>query len=51
MERYQTLGASFYRGADACMMVFDVTNSKSFENLKNWKDDFLLQVFSETKVV
>jgi len=36
-ERYQALGSAFYRGADCCMLVYDVTNEESFEKLQNWK--------------
>ena len=25
-ERYQALGTAFYRGAEACVLVFDITN-------------------------
>ncbi|ODV62970.1 Rab family GTPase YPT7 [Ascoidea rubescens DSM 1968] len=42
-ERFQSLGVAFYRGADCCVLVYDVTNSKSFENLSSWKDEFLIQ--------
>ena len=42
-ERYQSLGVAFYRGAEACILVFDVTNPKSFENLDVWKNDFLVK--------
>lgn len=27
-ERFQALGSAFYRGSDACMIVFDVNNAK-----------------------
>ena len=27
-ERFQSLGVAFYRGADACVLVYDVTNAK-----------------------
>lgn len=43
LERFQSLGVAFYRGADACILVYDVTNSKSFDNLEGWKDEFLFQ--------
>eukprot|EP01098_Paradermamoeba_levis_P008882 TRINITY_DN3668_c0_g1_i2.p1 TRINITY_DN3668_c0_g1~~TRINITY_DN3668_c0_g1_i2.p1 ORF type:complete len:204 (-),score=47.16 TRINITY_DN3668_c0_g1_i2:190-801(-) len=42
-ERYQSLGNSFYRGADSCVLVFDVTSAKSFEDLEMWRDEFLTQ--------
>jgi len=40
-ERYQSLGAAFYRGAEACILVFDITNYASFEHLSTWKSNFL----------
>ena len=36
-ERYQSLGVAFYRGSEACILVYDITNQKSFENLTLWK--------------
>lgn len=42
-ERFQSLGVAFYRGADACVLVFDITKPKTFENLSNWRDEFLIQ--------
>lgn len=41
-ERFQSLGVAFYRGADCCILVYDVANEKSFAKLKTWRDDFLL---------
>eukprot|EP01090_Pellita_catalonica_P013254 TRINITY_DN3093_c0_g1_i3.p1 TRINITY_DN3093_c0_g1~~TRINITY_DN3093_c0_g1_i3.p1 ORF type:complete len:180 (+),score=36.17 TRINITY_DN3093_c0_g1_i3:205-744(+) len=42
-ERFQSLGNSFYRGADCCILVYDVTVAKSFESLDNWRNEFLVQ--------
>ena len=42
-ERFQSLGVAFYRGADACCLVYDMTKPKTFENLSNWRDEFLIQ--------
>jgi len=42
-ERFQSLGNAIYRGADCCILVFDVTLSKSFEHLDNWFREFILQ--------
>lgn len=27
-ERFQSLGSSFYRGTDACILAFDLTNAR-----------------------
>jgi Ras-related protein Rab-7A len=32
---------AFYRGAEACILVFDTTSAKSFENIETWKNDFI----------
>merc|ERR1712093_326559 len=40
-ERYQSLGTAFYRGADCCFLVYDITNRKSLDQLKIWKSSFL----------
>lgn len=43
-ERFQSLGVAFYRGADGCILVYDVTNPASFEHLEKWKSEFLKHV-------
>ena len=35
---------AFYRGADCCVLVYDVNAMKSFDDLSNWRDEFLVQV-------
>ncbi|KAF7834212.1 Ras-related protein Rab7 [Senna tora] len=42
-ERFHSLGAAFYRGADCCVLVFDVNVQKTFDTLNNWHDEFLKQ--------
>ena len=34
---------AFYRGADCCILVFDLTNEMSFRHLDTWRDEFLIQ--------
>ncbi|KAL6338721.1 hypothetical protein AAG906_023870 [Vitis piasezkii] len=43
-ERFQSLGSAFYRGADCCVLVYDVNVLKSFESLQSWHEEFLKQV-------
>merc|ERR1712106_456328 len=40
-ERFQSLGVAFYRGADSCVLVHDITDAKSFDNLDSWMEEFL----------
>jgi Ras-related protein Rab-7A len=42
-ERFQSLGTAFYRGADACVLVYDVTNEESFKQIETWRSNFLDQ--------
>jgi len=35
-ERYHSLAPMYYRGAQAAIVVFDITNTDSFERAKNW---------------
>eukprot|EP00803_Ostreobium_quekettii_P007066 evm.model.scf_1407.3 EVM.evm.TU.scf_1407.3 scf_1407:22519-24496(+) len=48
-ERFQSLGVAFYRGADCCVIVYDVNSNKSFDNLDHWKDEFLVQAAPKNK--
>lgn len=40
-ERYQSLGTAFYRGADACVLVYDVSDAASFNKLETWRNAFI----------
>ena len=48
-ERFQSLGNSFYRGADGVIFVFDVSRPQTFEALNPWKQAFIIQAEIETK--
>ena len=39
-QRFQSLGVAFYRGADACILIYDVSNQKSFEYIPKFMEEF-----------
>jgi len=43
-ERFLSFGVPFYCGADCCVLVYDVNSMKSFDNLNNWREEFLIRV-------
>jgi len=40
-ERFASLGHAFYRGADACILVYDITNEQSYKSIEQWRSNFL----------
>ncbi|XP_014393578.1 PREDICTED: ras-related protein Rab-9A-like [Myotis brandtii] len=40
-ERFGSLRTPFYRGSDCCLLTFSVDDSQSFQNLSNWKKEFI----------
>jgi len=41
-ERFRTITTSYYRSADAIMLVFDLCDEKTFTNLEAWMEDVRL---------
>ena len=38
------MGAAFYRNAECCVFVCDLTDPKTFETIDTWRTDFLSQL-------
>ena len=43
-EKYHSMGQSFYRGSQICILVFDITDNESFKNVETWRSEFLNQL-------
>jgi len=50
-ERFRALAAPFYRGANICVLVFDVSQKMTFEAVEQWRNEFLHHVdVDESKI-
>ena len=38
-ENYKSIIRNYYRGASGCIIMFDITNYQSFNNVKKWIED------------
>ena len=38
-ERYRSITNAYYKGAKGSLLVYDITNKKSFDNLEKWISD------------
>lgn len=48
-ERFRSIINSYYRGAHCILVMFDLTNQSSFDNIKNWMRE--VQKFSNHSVI
>ena len=37
-ERYKPMTSSYYKGSNACIVVFDLTKSETFDSVPAWID-------------
>ena len=44
-ERFKSIAKSYYRGAHGIVLVYDITNRSSFENINKW----MVQISEETE--
>ena len=50
-ERYRSITNAYYRGAEAIMIVFDMTNKESFTNIQNWMDEIIKYTGKDVVIV
>ena len=51
MERYRSLNRIFYHEAVGALLVFDLTNFRSFSELDSWLDEFITEAPLNSSVV
>ena len=49
-DRYKSITKSYIRGANGIILIYDVTNKKSFEGIQNWVKQIKEQVSSRVSV-
>ncbi|ETO29207.1 Ras family domain-containing protein, partial [Reticulomyxa filosa] len=42
-KQFRALGGPFYRGTNACVLVFDLSDQQSFEAIPSWREEVLAQ--------
>jgi len=50
-ERFRTITAAYYRGAQGVMLVYDVTDPSSFRNLREWVAGMMAHVSSSCRMI
>ena len=50
-ERYSSLGPIYFRNAAGALLVFDITNSKSFSTLEKWLESFRSVTSDHTLII
>ena len=50
-ERFRTIAKSYYRGAHGIILVFDVTNQKTFDNIRMWVNQIKEEASSKVCVI
>ena len=43
-ERFQSMSSAFWRGANGCIVVYDITSKESFEAVSKWRDSLLREI-------
>lgn len=47
-ERFRTITVSYFKGAHAILLVYDITDRDTFENIRNWVSE--IKEYADSKV-
>lgn len=49
-ERFRSMAPIYYRGAHVCVLVYDVSDRSSFEDVRSWLEELVRTVPKETVI-
>ncbi|MFX1296734.1 MAG: Rab family GTPase [Promethearchaeota archaeon] len=50
-SKFETMRKHFYKGTEAVILIFDLTNRKSLESIPKWYEDIKNYVITDTEIV
>jgi Ras-related protein Rab-18 len=50
-EKFRSLSSSYYRGTEGIILVYDVTNRESFDNIKYWVNEINLHSTKDNNII
>ena len=50
-ERFRTIAKSYYKGAHGIILIYDVTNRKSFDNIRKWLNQIKDEASSKISII
>ncbi len=50
-ERYRSITSSYYKGSHGCLIVYDITNEKTFENVEKWLEQAKKEAGKDVSVI
>ena len=50
-DRFKSVTKNYYKGAHGIILIYDVTNKKTFDNVKNWVDIIKEEVSEKVTVI
>ena len=50
-EKYRALTKTYYKGSDAAIILYDITEKKSFEHVKEWMDSAKNEVNNNNYII
>ena len=50
-DKFRAITRNYYKGASGIILIFDVTNNKSFENIKKWINEIKEEISENVSIV